>query len=157
MEQDQAYSVAVSGINLVRGLPGSGKTTWARQLAQDVGGDVFEADQYFEDRDGVYRFNPKKLPQAHASCLERTRAAVVEGRIAFVSNTFTRVWEMQKYIDLAEELDVPIAIHEVSTPWCKDADECARRNTHGVPQASIAKMLARWEDAPFETRIPDSK
>lgn len=40
---------------LIRGLPGSGKTTMAKQYAQ-IGYVHCEADQYFE-RDGEYRFD----------------------------------------------------------------------------------------------------
>ena len=49
---------------LIRGLPGSGKTTMARVLAL-VGYEHHEADHYFE-RDGAYKFDPADLPKAHA-------------------------------------------------------------------------------------------
>ena len=88
---------------VVRGLPGSGKSTYAKTLVQPSA--HFEADQYFV-RGGKYNFDPSKLKDAHADCLARTRKAMVEGkhkRVA-VSNTFTMKWEVQPYIDLAKEL-----------------------------------------------------
>ncbi len=48
---------------IVRGIPGSGKSTFAKQL---VGADflVCEADKYFMV-DGEYKFDATKLKQAH--------------------------------------------------------------------------------------------
>ena len=51
---------------LIRGLPGSGKTTMARVLAL-VGYEHHEADHYFE-RDGAYKFDPADLPKVHQAC-----------------------------------------------------------------------------------------
>ncbi len=41
---------------LIRGLPGSGKTTFAKELASTFGVKHYEADMFFEV-DGVYKFN----------------------------------------------------------------------------------------------------
>ena len=87
---------------LIRGLPGSGKTTMARVLAL-VGYEHYEADQYFE-RDGQYQFNPSELPKAHAWCLARVKESMALGVSCVVANTFTRLWEMQPYIDAATDV-----------------------------------------------------
>lgn len=65
---------------LIRGLPGSGKTTMARALSRK-GYDHHEADHYFE-RGGTYKFDPTELPEAHAQCLKRTRTASLAGSVA---------------------------------------------------------------------------
>jgi len=49
---------------LIRGLPGSGKTTMAKKIE---GFEHFEADQYFE-KDGSYEFDPSELNSAHEEC-----------------------------------------------------------------------------------------
>jgi len=53
----------VKQLILLRGLPGSGKSTFANLL----GGIHVEADQYFI-QDGEYKFDASKLKQAHNWC-----------------------------------------------------------------------------------------
>lgn len=37
-----------------------------------------------------------------------------------------------------------IQVLEPDTPWKFNPEECAKRNTHGVPLQAIERMLARW-------------
>ena len=119
---------------LIRGLPGSGKTTMARVLAL-VGYEHYEADQYFE-RDGQYQFNPSELPKAHAWCLARVKESMARGVSCVVANTFTRRWEMQPYIDAATDAGFHVRVIEAHGEW---------ENCHGVPADAIDRMRARWE------------
>jgi len=121
-------------IVLIRGLPGSGKTTMARVLAL-VGYEHYEADQYFE-RDGQYQFNPSALPKAHAWCLARVKESMARGVSCVVANTFTRRWEMQPYIDAAKDAGFNVRVIEARGEW----ESC-----HGVPADAIDRMRARWE------------
>ena len=81
---------------LVRGLPGSGKSTVARALADGaiIGGEAIETDEFFVDADGVYRFDGAKLGDAHRDCLERARALMTTPgtRLVAVANTFSQRW-----------------------------------------------------------------
>ena len=86
---------------IVRGLPGSGKSTFARSIAKSY--QVFEADQYFI-KGGKYNFDPSKLKDAHNDCKQRVARRMRENlfnSIFFsnivVSNTFTQDWEMKYY------------------------------------------------------------
>ena len=73
---------------LLRGLPGSGKSTFAKAL---TGVYTIEADRYFMDGD-EYKFDPSKLKDAHAWCQNTTRVWMTTGvkRIT-IANTFRRV------------------------------------------------------------------
>jgi len=92
-------------IILVRGVSGSGKTTFANMIS-DI---VISADQFFE-KDGEYRFNPKHLGIAHEWCLQQAKAALIEnpGKSVCVANTFTQMWEMAPYFDLAKEIGIQV-------------------------------------------------
>lgn len=106
----------------------------ARVLAQ-VRFEHHEADQYF-DHDGVYRFAASDLPKAHAWCLERAKDSMARGVSCVVSNTFTRRWEMQPYIDAANASGTSVRVLEAVGDW---------ENIHGVPAEAIERMRARWE------------
>jgi tRNA uridine 5-carbamoylmethylation protein Kti12 len=49
---------------IVRGIPGSGKTTFAKSLNCPV----FEADMFFVNSQGIYNFDYTKIKDAHAWC-----------------------------------------------------------------------------------------
>ena len=55
---------------LLRGVPGSGKSTLAKILVGDKEYCHKEADMYFIDNDGAYKFNPSEIKDAHNWCRE---------------------------------------------------------------------------------------
>jgi len=119
---------------LIRGLPGSGKTTHALKYAS-IGYAHHEADHYFE-RYGVYDFDPSKIQKAHADCLAKTVASLRAGINTVVANTFCQQWEAQPYLDAAKALGIPVWVVE-----CQDSFG----SIHNVPAKVIDKMRKRWE------------
>ena len=72
---------------IIRGIPGSGKSTLAKKIASVV----CEADDFFVDPDGVYRFDPSLLKEAHSACQKKCVTAMqFEVDAIAVANTFTR-------------------------------------------------------------------
>ena len=54
---------------IVRGIPGSGKSTFAKKLLQQ--GKVqqhLEADEFMTDKNGDYKFDPTILQKCHQQC-----------------------------------------------------------------------------------------
>ena len=119
---------------IVRGIPGSGKSTFAKTLTSNV----FEADHYFYDNDGNYNFIPSEIKQAHKECQEFVRYAMESSfeKIA-VSNTFTQEWEMQPYIDMAKEYDYKVFSVIVENIH-------GGKNIHNVPDDKIKQMKERF-------------
>ena len=132
---------------IVRGAPGSGKSTFAKFLVNEYAklgktASVFEADQYFTDAEGRYNFDPKLLSEAHRDCQRRTTTCLEKGSIAIVSNTFTRQWEVEPYMVMAKSLGVKCFIFRC---------EASFQNVHGVPDSAVQRMRDRMESVRGET------
>lgn len=119
---------------LIRGVPGSGKTTLARAMADALHAFHVETDQFFETPEG-YRFDPEKIKAAHEWCQSTVKDRLNAGDAVIVSNTFTRIWEMQFYLDLG----FPVVVLECKGTW---------NSVHPVPVEAIQKMRGRWESYP---------
>ena len=120
---------------IVRGVPGSGKTTLAKQLTANV----FEADHYFYDNDGNYNFIPSEIKEAHKECQQFVGYAMESGieKIA-VSNTFTQEWEMEPYFELAKK-------HGFNVFTIVVENRHGGLNQHGVPEDKIEQIKNRLE------------
>jgi NEDD4-binding protein 2 len=132
-------------VYILRGLPGSGKSDVAKRLAGDAFDSfVASADNFFV-HGGVYRFDAKKLGDAHAFC-QRNFVEALKRRLktVVVDNTNTRKSEYEFYVHAAEEHGYQVSVVSVKTD-ATDA-ELAKRNKHGCPEETIRRMRERWED-----------
>jgi hypothetical protein len=162
---------AILTLFLIRGLPGSGKSSAAGLLSSDaeyVGPKDFsdedsfertfhpmlEADAYFTTGDGVYRFDASKLAEAHAWCQSHTKKALStvgalcdiddQRRAVFVTNTFSCRWEMEPYIKMAKGAGARVVVLDLFDGGLSD-EELFERGTHDVPLHTIKAMRRRWE------------
>ena len=91
---------------LLRGVPGSGKTTFANVILQQPNNnpqEILSADDFFEGENGEYNFDPTKLKEAHNYCQFRCSERMRQQKVRIVvANTFTQEWEMDEYFKMAE-------------------------------------------------------
>ena len=120
---------------IVRGIPGSGKSTFAKQLTSNV----FEADHYFYDNDGNYNFIPSEIKEAHKECQQFVGYAMESSipKIA-VSNTFTQEWEMEPYFEMAKKYGYAVFTVVVE-------NRHGGKNVHNVPEDKIQVMKDRFQ------------
>jgi len=89
-------------IYIIRGVPGSGKSTFASELASALGIEYYEADMWRME-DGVYVFSLEKMHWTHLMCQSAVRKQMRLGNSVIVSNTSTTEKELKPYIAMAEE------------------------------------------------------
>lgn len=129
---------------LLRGVPGAGKSSFANFVWNS--GVIFEADKFFDTPDGGYKFDATKLKEAHEWCRLGVQTAMEENIQTngqyypeiIVSNTFTREWEMQAYVDLAKEFGYTVVSLIVE-------NRHGGVNEHGVPEEKVQEMRDRFE------------
>jgi len=123
---------------LLRGLPGSGKSSLAKSLMNAQTGHV-EADMFFM-KNGEYNFDASKLKEAHEWCRKETETYMKPHGFdtVIVSNTFTQEWEMKPYYELAEKYGYVVFSLVVE-------NRHGGINEHGVPDETLEKMEKRFE------------
>jgi predicted kinase len=128
---------------LLRGLPGSGKSSFAKHMWSDFV--ICEADQFFYDSEGNYNFDPSKLKDAHKYCRDKVETFMSDNEKnsqfypeIVVSNTFTREWEMDEYFKLAKKYNYQVVSLIVE-------NRHGNKNVHGVPDSKIEEMRNRFE------------
>jgi len=124
---------------VLRGLPGSGKTTLVRKEFPDAV--VCSADDFFVV-DGEYQFNLGLIGQAHQACWRKFFSAVQSGaELVVVDNTATSIAEIAPYVLPAETYGYSV---EIVSLRC-DPAKAASRSVHDVPDAIFKKMVASFE------------
>ena len=117
----------------IRGLPGSGKTTFAKSLNLNF----YEADQYFKKFNNN-KFDHKLLKKAHQYCYESVKQELERGKSTVVSNTMTSKEELSEYQDLAQKLNVKFV-----SVILENRHEGV--SIHNVPEETIEKMKKRFD------------
>lgn len=132
----------VGDLILLRGVPGSGKTTLGNVILfsnQSNIQDVLSADNFFINEKEEYVFDFNKLKEAHndcqVKCAERMRNQFSK---IVVANTFTQEWEMEPYFIMAERYNY--RIHTVIVENRHDS-----KNVHNVPDEKVEQMIRRFD------------
>jgi len=132
----------VGDLILLRGVPGSGKTTLGNIIlfnTQSNIQDVLSADNFFVNEKGEYIFEATKLKEAHndcqVKCAERMRNQFSK---IVVANTFTQEWEMEPYFEMAKRYRY--RIHTLIVE-----NRHGSKNIHDVPDEKLVQMKNRFD------------
>ena len=123
----------MSKLIIVRGLPGSGKSTFAKNNFPSYF--LMEADRYFEV-DGEYIFKREKLEMAHMWCRITTKSILQDGLDVIVCNTFTTKKELKPYFKIAKETNSDLSVITMNGNY---------GSVHNVPEETMIKMKNRFE------------
>ena len=127
----------------MRGVPGSGKSTWLTNNAPNAV--VCSADKFHINTAGMYAFDATKVREAHDWCL---RLAVYHLRNKYtevaVDNTNLKVFEVAPYYRLGEAFGYEVEVIDLIVPLAL----CETRNIHGVPPEKVRQMWAGREPLP---------
>lgn len=123
---------------LIRGLPGSGKSTFAQTLADAMDCNHYEHDQYLYTEEGEYLWTEGRMAYAYRQCLRDTEATMSQGEPVVVSNVFPAPKSLKNYRKLAEKYGYRVTYVVVEN----------RRggvNVHNVPEEALAGMRKSFQ------------
>lgn len=151
-----------------RAVPGSGKTTFAKDVQEKVVAAgysirVHSTDEYFM-RDGRYVFDVSLLAEYHARNLAAFRKSLRESiDLVVVDNTSIRPWETQPYTDSARTFGYRVVFLNFA-PRALRNHVLAQRVTpekpdaHEVPEESLREHIRefrRYDDLLQPDAVPD--
>lgn len=120
-------------VYILRGVPGCGKSTVAKNIAGDTG-TICEADHYFWDADGVYRYDSSKIGLAHEYCKNMFLNALdFQAPIIVVSNTNIDPAHFSFYEEKARAADYQV-FHMIVE------NRHGGVNNHSVPEHTLDRM-----------------
>jgi len=129
------------------GLPGSGKSTWAKSL--EGNNQILSSDNYFTDKDGNYNWTIEEAHKGHEDCLRKfirvlmpdyTYSSPVLDTI-IIDNTNVRIHDIAPYIRIAQAYGYDVEVNYIDT----DIEVAKSRNVHGVPDAAYDRMKKNFE------------
>ena len=125
---------------ILRGLPGAGKSDFAKFIAGEKGIDIIcEADDYHYNDDGVYEFNPNNLKYAHNECYNKFMNLIEDNEsLVIVSNTSTTHKEFDKYYTYAINNGYRVVVTIVE-------NYREGKSIHDVPDEAMERMRQRFQ------------
>ena len=139
---------------IFRGMPGSGKTTFANELAYCVArhalrSEVCSADEFFYDQEGCYVYDQEKLDEVHQKCCARFREAMARGvDCIIIDNSNLSPWEFKIYWTDAQLNGYAYQFVEFVCENEAAANELLRRTTHKMPANVLRNKMEVYQSSP---------
>ena len=142
---------AETNLILVRGVSGAGKSTIGELFANHSQCKILSTDDLFYV-DGEYVFDPSKLGEYHKEIIDKVEVLMDDyARMIkdtdyswlpvdtiVVCNTFTELWEMEPYLDLAKKYDWRVHTKIVENRHKSES-------IHNVPPMTVQAQRTRFE------------
>lgn len=127
-------------LTIIRGMPGSGKSTYAKNNFNCL---ILEQDMFFI-RNGQYKWHPSGMPSAIEWCKSMATTALENGMDVCVVNTTLKRQYVEEYKKLAEQHNASFEVIRMDTSY---------GNIHNVPTHVLDNMKKSFEDWPGETIV----
>ena len=127
---------------VLRGLPGSGKSTYARTLAQLVA----EPDMFRYDENNEYTFDSTRNMEVNAKAKMLCGFAMRTLKLQAVAVTATFTKTDMQYVRLGRKYGYSVTVIECVGDY---------GNVHGVPEKVLLQMREGWE--PFDAELANQE
>ena len=121
-----------NSLKLIRGLPGSGKSTYATSQFKDYV--HLEADMWHGAM-GKYTFESSEVENSHRWCVGSCEFAIRSGHNVVVSNTFITIPEIAPYFVIADKYGCSIEVISMKSQYAR---------IHDVPGEVLETMKANF-------------
>ena len=119
---------------IVRGIPGTGKSTFCREVFPDI---LHLENDMFQYQNGEYHYDEKKLQKSIQWCFNTASNALKNGMDVVISNTFAKKAFIDSYKELAKEYGCQFEIYRMMGNF---------KDIHNVPEDVLKSMKDGFED-----------
>ncbi len=123
---------------IVRGCPGTGKSTFVKEAFPNV---LNLENDMFHYHNGSYLFSSRRQDNAIEWCIDMTMLSLKRGMDVVVSNTFTRKAFVDSYRKIADLFGSKFEVYRMMGNF---------NNIHDVPETVLENMKSNFEDYPGE-------
>ena len=135
--KDGVYLLAI-----VRGLPGSGKSTIADYICENFECSKVEVDEYMSETGKYIKPTKKQLLDSREKCRTKMLDLMRRDGMAVISNTSLNLGAVLPYFRIANTVSTSckVLIIEPSTEWAHNILELKRKTLHDVRLKSLKNL-----------------
>lgn len=137
-------------VTLMYGLPGSGKSFLAKKLYDKTiksgkTSVILSTDDFFMV-DGEYKWSGEFIGLAHKWNQGRFYLELFKGtNHIIIDNTGLGAWQHYPYVGESINHGYEWELVQSKTKWANDPAECSKKNSHGLTEEMIKRMLDKSE------------
>lgn len=140
---------------VVRGLPGSGRSSVARNFGGSSGV-IVDADPARSEQG--HGLSALRMASAHLGAMDAVARAIESGAPSIiVEGSMPRLFQVRDFFEQASAAGYSAAVISPDTVWARDPVECAARSRSGLSVRQIEQLAASFQAAPDREAILYSK